>query len=196
MFLILKRFLKFIKNRKLAKQTSVPKMFTIIEKPKGLPCSVEEIKKYAVVEHDEDDALFKNLIAVATSKAEALTGQILVDCVAETTLFYTGGKIKLPNPTTEIISVSDGSPDLVLPSEYKLSQNTLSFKGAGGQLKGKNLIVRFRAGYPIVDGVWQGSPEVLLYIKACTVTVYDNRQADPYQMLSGLLSTQLIFSGA
>ncbi len=53
-------------------------MLTLLESPTALPVSLNKVKKYLRIDHDEDDAQLKLLISAATSLVEQETGRSLL----------------------------------------------------------------------------------------------------------------------
>lgn len=177
-------------------------MLRIITPPEGLPATVDGLKQYALVEHDSDDALLKSLLTVATNKAQDLTNRVLVLSECELWRYRVGfNPVLLPAPVVRVTQVAcvDTSIPVILPPEtYSVDVNrepgVLTLKTSpDGMTRTSSLAVRFWAGWPIIDGVWQGPQDIAMYIYSCAAFVYDNRDADPYAKFSGLLSNYVVF---
>lgn len=172
----------------------------VVTAPAAYPVTLSEAKEFARVSIDTDDTLITSYIVTATAHAEHITGLRFVTQTLDLYLdAFPGayGAIELPGPVQSVTSVTytdtDEESQTLDDSKYTLDaiSNPARLVPAYDEEWPETLdtvnvvVVRFISG-----AATSACPEeAKTFIKACVAHLYDDRQGDPFQMYSGLLST-------
>ncbi len=126
----------------------------LVKPPEILPVSIDEAKRYSIVEADEDESVLAAMLEAATGMLDGWNG-VLGRCLVEQEWRqeFACAQSRIPLallPVIDVISVTDSTGAVVDPASYSLMTDAGGYSGvdfAVGVSAGAVSVV-YRAGYP------------------------------------------------
>lgn len=131
------------------------------------PATLQEVKRWANVEHGDDDAMLFEMIIAARQDVELETGLKLVPHAVELHVSTTNGSELVNFPygvATEMVVADDEDETLAIDSDYSLKRGGLVLNGSG----------YFKVTYTVGNNCPQGLKEAILML----VTYRYNNRGD------------------
>lgn len=158
--------------------------FRVVEPPAPV-VSLDEAKQHLIVDYPDDDLLIETYIQAATAWLDGPTGwlgQVLGEQVLE--IVSEHDPLCLPSllqPVTDIVQVSftdeRGVEQIVDPETYQLGGDKLWLWPLSPLRHATNSRIRFKAGYPVVNGKSTVPPSIRVAILMLVGHWYQNRSA-------------------